>query len=87
MMPRRMRSWGPPPNVPDDAEAHALLGATAKAQKDNDTAREEFLTAIRLDPNNLSARIGLATLAIARKEICRKAVWRTPKRRSITSSR
>ena len=54
--------------VPDYAEAHALLGATVKAQGDNDKAREEFQTAIRLDPNNLSARIGLTTLAIARKD-------------------
>ncbi len=55
-------------DVPDYAEAHALLGATAKGQKDEDRAREEFQTAVRLDPNNLSARIGLATLAIARKD-------------------
>ncbi|GEM_PF-5598635 len=49
------------------AEAHAMLGSIARAEKDDEAARRHYLQALEAEPDNLSAHVGLASLNIAEK--------------------
>ncbi len=49
------------------AEAHAMLGSIARAEKDMVATRRHYLRALEIEPNNLAAHVGLASLNVAEK--------------------